>query len=102
MFLCPFHTSAALSAARSDLGEVDFADTDSRRTGLDPQKEGAHRVHVHAGLEAAGLPSDLHIFNLFNLLFEAEGTFLCLLRSCRQKTPECISKVEVPLRAVMC
>lgn len=75
MFLCPFLTSAALSAARSDLGEVDFADTDSRRTGLDPQKEGAHRVHVHAGLEAAGLLSDLHILNLFNLFFEAEGTF---------------------------
>lgn len=55
-----FLTSAALSAAPSDLSEADFAGTDSRRTDLDPQKEGTHRVHVHTGLEAAGSLSDLH------------------------------------------
>lgn len=86
-------SDSVLSAASSHLGEVHFADTDSRRTCLDPQKEGAHRVHVHAGLEAAGLLSDLHILNLWNLSLKLNNFCLSLFRSCHPKTPECISRV---------
>lgn len=50
-----------LFAACADLGQADFAGADPRRTGLDPKKEGAHRVHVHAGLEAAGWLWNIYI-----------------------------------------
>lgn len=40
-------------------------------------------------------------FESFESFSEAKELYFCLFRSCRQNTPECISRVEVPLLAVM-